>query len=353
MCVVSTVVPSALEICARASAIGIPLIGRSETFLDLIRIVERVARHGNATVLIRGETGTGKELIARATHYLGRRAGFPFVPVNCGALPESLIENELFGHRAGAFTGAGADGIGLVRLADRGTLFLDEVDALPLKAQVGLLRFLQDGHYRPLGGQQQEKSDVRIVAASNGCLEEEVRRGRFRCDLYYRLNLLSIDVPPLRARREDIPLLCRHFLCECARRYSSEEKTLHGTTLSWFNEYSWPGNIRELENLLHREYLLCEDRELQIREPQTLAASHPQQSTVLPIAVDTHATKYRLARARALEQFDRAYLAQLLARAGGNVTKAAALAGKERRALGKLLKHYGISHMQENPADRT
>lgn len=345
MSVVPTVVQDAFDICARASAVGIPLVGRSEAFLGLMRIVERVARHGDATVLIRGETGTGKELIARATHYLGRRSNFPFIPVNCGALPEALIENELFGHRAGAFTSAGATVAGVIQLADRGTLFLDEVDSLPPKAQVALLRFLQDGSYRPLGGQREEKSDARIVAACNGCLEEEVKAGRFRRDLYYRLNLLSIEVPPLRARREDIPLLSQYFLCECARRYASLEKTLHCATLSWFNEYSWPGNIRELENLLHREYLICEDPEIRITAPSEIRGEPAD----LTIPEDSEAINYQLAKARALEQFDRSYLVKILTLAGGNITKAAKLAGKERRALGKLLKHYGISHSQQAP----
>lgn len=342
----STVGQDMLNICARASAIGIPLVGRSEAFLELIRKVERVARHGEATVLIRGETGTGKELIARATHYLGMRSSCPFVPINCGALPETLMENELFGHRAGAYTGAITEGPGLIRLADRGTLFLDEVDALPMKAQVALLRFLQDGHYRPLGGQREERSNVRIVAACNSSLETEVEAGRFRRDLYYRLNVLSIDVPPLRARSVDIPLLADHFLRECARRYSSFEKTLDSHTLSWFVQYSWPGNIRELENLLHRAYLMCEDCELRIRQPTDFARTYNEQ-TDTSLRIDVAAANYQAAKAMALEQFDRSYLSQVLALTEGNITKAARLAGKERRALGKLLKRYRISYSQE------
>ncbi|MFD1295317.1 sigma 54-interacting transcriptional regulator [Lysobacter gummosus] len=328
-----------------------PLVGRSEAFLDMIKVVGRVARHGDATVLIRGETGTGKELVARATHYLGRRSSYPFVPVNCGALPEDLIENELFGHRAGAYTGAGAEVAGLIRLADRGTLFLDEIDALPLKAQVSLLRFLQDGCYRPLGGQREEASNVRVVAACNGCLEDEVKAGHFRRDLYYRLNLLSITVPPLRERGADIPLLSKYFLREFARRYASCEKDLHSHTLSWFLHYDWPGNVRELENLVHREYLICEGRELLIRAPSEFNDSDQQRALLgercaaLPLQTDALATSYHLAKAHALEQFDRAYLTELIHRTHGNVTQAAALAGKERRAMGKLLKRYGIGYV--------
>ncbi len=347
----SITVQDAIDTCKQACAIGIPLVGRSEAFLDLIKVVERVAHNGNATVLIRGETGTGKELVARATHYLGPRASFPFVPVNCGALPEALIENELFGHRAGAYTGARADAAGLIRLADRGTIFLDEIDALPLKAQIVLLRFLQDGRYRPLGSQREEASDVRVIAACNGCLEDAVKAGNFRRDLYYRLNLLSISVPPLRERSADIPLLSEYFLRECARRYGSCEKALHRNTLAWFLRYSWPGNIRELENLVHREYLICEDRELLIRAPGELGESLQQRAipdercSERPAQTDTLATKYRFAKARALELFDRDYLTDLIHRTRGNVTQAAVLAGKERRAMGKLLKRYGISYV--------
>ena len=248
--------------------LGIPLFGESAAFLALLRNVERVANRGTATVLIRGETGTGKELVARAIHYLGARRDFPFVPVNCGSLPESLAENELFGHRRGAFTGATDDSTGLLGLAHRGTLFLDEVDALPAKAQAALLRFLQDGLYRPLGGAREERADVRIVAASNRCLEQEIAAGRFRNDLFYRLNLIGMDVPPLRERPGDVRILSCHFLRQCAERYSLPDKRLHEYTVRWFDQYGWPGNIRELENLIHREYVLCDDAELSIAVPR-------------------------------------------------------------------------------------
>jgi two-component system response regulator GlrR len=316
---------------------GIPLIGESPAFLGLLHSIERVARHGAVTVLIRGETGTGKELIARAIHYLSERRDHSFVPVNCGALPESLAENELFGHRAGAYTGAAHESIGLVRLAHQGTLFLDEVDSLPAKVQVALLRFLQDGRYRPLGAAREEQANVRIIAASNRCLEDEVRAQRFREDLFYRLNLLTLQVPPLRVRSGDVHVLAKHFLGECARRYSMPRKSLHERTRLWFEEYGWPGNVRELENLLHREYLLCDDELLRIAAPAGVDAPAPA-----PV-VDLGHLSYRAAKAHALEEFDRSYLVQLLQRTRGNVTKAAQLAGKERRALGKLLKRYDIA----------
>jgi DNA-binding NtrC family response regulator len=323
--------------------LGIPLFGESAAFLGLLRNVERVASRGTATVLIRGETGTGKELVARAIHYLGARRDFPFVPVNCGSLPESLAENELFGHRRGAFTGATDDSTGLLGLAHRGTLFLDEVDALPAKAQAALLRFLQDGIYRPLGGAREERADVRIVAASNRSLEQEIAEGRFRNDLYYRLNLIAVDVPPLRERPGDVRVLSCHFLRTCAERYSLPDKHLHEYTARWFDQYGWPGNIRELENLIHREFVLCDDAELSIPLPNGLDAPPPAAQPT-----DPGDLPYRNAKLRAVHEFNRAYLTQLMQRTQGNVTRAAEIAGKERRALGKLLKRYSI----ERPDDR-
>jgi DNA-binding NtrC family response regulator len=321
---------------------GIPLFGESAAFLALLRKIERVASRGAATVLIRGETGTGKELVARAIHYLGARRDFPFVPVNCGALPESLAENELFGHRRGAFTGATEDSAGLLGLAHRGTLFLDEVDALPAKAQAALLRFLQDGIYRPLGGAREERADVRIVSASNRCLEQEIAAGRFRNDLFYRLNLLSMEVPPLRERPGDVRVLSRHFLRQCAERYKLPDKRLHEYTVRWFDQYGWPGNIRELENLIHREYVLCDDAELSIAVPAGLeGARRPA-----PHA-DPDELPYRSAKLRAVHEFNHAYLTQLMRRTQGNVTRAAEISGKERRALGKLLKRYSIARRED------
>jgi transcriptional regulator with GAF, ATPase, and Fis domain len=337
------------DVRVRAHVAGISLVGESPAFLELLRSVERVARHGAATVLIRGETGTGKEIVARAIHYLGARRDFPFVPVNCGALPDTLAENELFGHRPGAFTGATDESIGLLRLAHRGTLFLDEVDALPPKTQVALLRFLQDGSFRPLGASKEEKADVRIVAASNRCLKEEVRANRFRADLYFRLNLIGLEVPPLRERTGDVRILSEHFLKECARRYRLPDKHLHDGALGCLVEYAWPGNVRELENLIHRAYLLCDDEQLKISSPSD-TPSAPVKPAVHDKSFDT--LSYRSAKSRVLQEFDRNYLTQLLEKTSGNVTRAAQIAGKERRALGKLLKRYGIGFTSGSEGER-
>ncbi|HUQ10053.1 MAG TPA: sigma-54 dependent transcriptional regulator [Steroidobacteraceae bacterium] len=333
----------------RASGAGIALVGDSPAFLGLLRSVDRVARAGSATVLIRGETGTGKELIARAVHYLGARSDAPFVPINCGALPDQLAENEFFGHRAGAFTGASGESLGLLRLAHRGTLFLDEVDSLPAKTQVALLRFLQDGSFRPLGAGREERVDVRIIAASNRDLDGEVKAGRFRADLFFRLNLIAIRVPSLRERAGDIRALSQYFLGECARRYCLADKQIDDQALRRLCAYAWPGNVRELENLIHRAYLLGDGERLDIALPGDAPDGLPEIS-----CADSHDADdfpqddaspqlcYRMAKLRALQEFDRTYLTRLLQRASGNVTRAAQLAGKERRALGKLLKRYGI-----------
>ena len=329
----------------RAGGAGICLVGESPAFLALLRSVDQIARHAVPPVLICGETGTGKELVARAIHYLGPRRAFPFVPVNCGAIPDFLVENELFGHRAGAFTGATSESRGLLRLAHGGTLFLDEVDALPAKTQVTLLRFLQDGHFRPLGAAKEEYVDVRILAASNRRLEDEIRAGRFREDLYFRLNLIALDVPPLRERTGDVRVLSQYFLQKWAECYRLPPKRLQDATMGGLCQYPWPGNVRELENLIHRACLLCDGDELTISLP---AHTAPPVAPPIVAAGEEDALPYRVARSRALQAFDRSYLTQLMQRTRGNVTKAARLAGKERRALGKLLKLYAIGYVPDH-----
>jgi len=323
------------------------LIGESSAFRHSVRAVERCGRT-DATVLVQGETGTGKELVARAIHYLSARHAHPFVPLNSGALPDSLFENELFGHRRGAFTGATGDFPGVLKLAEGGTLFLDEVDSLPPKAQVSLLRFLQDRRYRPLGAQREQESNVRIVAAANCDLQQAIREGRFRADLYYRLKLVSIDLPPLRAREGDVWLLAEHFVRTCAERYSTSARKLHRSAVDWFGRYSWPGNVRELENLIHSEFLLSDSDEIRIAAPDGAGATRETRPTTS--YADNELPAYAGAKARALEEFDRGYLAQLLAHTEGNITRASKVAGKERRALGKMIKRYNIT--VDRPARR-
>jgi DNA-binding NtrC family response regulator len=307
------------------------MIGQSAAFRAIDRMIDKMAAC-HAPVLIEGETGTGKELAARAIHYRGARRDRPFVPVNCGALPDTLVESELFGHRRGAFTDAHEHQAGLVSLAHSGTLFIDEVDALSPKAQVTLLRFLQDQQYRPLGGKREEQADVRIIAASNRSLDALVLAGAFRIDLLYRLKLMVLPLPPLRQRPGDVALLARHFLEVGAARFGRPVRPLDAETLAWFERHDWPGNIRELEHLVYHGLLVSEGPAVTLPPPPSLA----------PPCADGGMWCYRDAKERAIAAFEQAYLAQLIGATRGNVSMAARLAGTERRHLGRLLKKHNL-----------
>jgi DNA-binding NtrC family response regulator len=309
------------------------LIGCSPELADVMRRIEKIAR-ADASVLIQGETGSGKELAARSIHCASARHGGPFVAVNCGAVPDGLIETELFGHARGAFTDAREARLGVISEAQSGTLFLDETDTLSPKGQVTLLRFLQDLRYRPVGSATEIASDLRIIAASNQDLHALVDDGRFRRDLLYRLNIFELWIPPLRGRPSDIELLARHFITSFSEKYGVDPKELHPETLEWLQHHDWPGNVRELENWIHRELLLADGDVIHPhpgQDQRTLAASAPE-----------HARDLRTAKAIALAEFEASYVVGALATARGNVSAAARLAGTERRAFGKLLKKYGI-----------
>ena len=305
------------------------LVGQSPAFLRVLERVKRVAA-AEATVLVEGPTGTGKELIARAIHYLGPRRGHPFVPVNCGALPDALVENELFGHAQGAYTDARQAGRGVIEQARGGTLFLDEIEALSPKGQVILLRFLQDQEFRPLGADGMRRGDVRVIAAGNSPIEELVEAGAFRRDLLYRLKVLNITIPPLRERPEDIAPISRHILAKLRSRYGGPRKVIHPGAAAWLESRPWPGNVREMENLLHRAYVMSES--------DTLTLS-PEMEGLSDSAEDLD---FRRAKTRVIASFEREYLVWVMERAKGNVTRAARIAGKERRALGRLLKKHGL-----------
>jgi DNA-binding NtrC family response regulator len=308
------------------------LIGRSPAFHQLLGKIERY-RDARAPILIEGETGTGKEMVARALHYSGCRRGGPFVPVNCAALPEALVESELFGHRRGAFTGAQSNREGLVETARGGILFLDEVDSLSLKAQASLLRFLQDGSYRPVGANREQQAQTSIVAACNRDLEQLAASGQFRSDLYYRLNVLRLRVPPLRERREDILLLANHFLEQFRIQYNREPCAFSASVRRWLVCQEWPGNVRELEAFVHRALLNSEGCKIGMVD-ETPSSSREE----------AHATweNFASARQRVIENFERHYLLKLMAYCRGNVSRAARLAGKDRRCIGRLLQKYGI-----------
>jgi len=317
------------------------LIGRSPCFVETLQRIKKIAQC-NAPVLIDGETGTGKELAARAIHYMGGRKDYPFIPVNCGALPDNLIENELFGHAKGAYTDAKESQPGLIAQADGGTLFLDEVDSLSLKAQVTLLRFLQDQKYLPLGAKTHQQANVRVIAATNRDLPELVQGGDFRQDLYFRMNLMSVSMPPLRMRQDDSELLARHFVQHYRLQYHQPEKRLHSDTLEWIKRQDWPGNVRELENFIHREFLLCETGCISLKHPLQKASDRRRQLMDRRQAVSLD-LDFSEAKARAIATFEKRYLSWLVSETNGNVTHAAKRAGKERRAFGKLLKKHGIS----------
>ena len=305
--------------------------GASPVFLATLAQIRRIAS-SEAPLLIEGETGSGKELAARAVHYWGIRKTGPFVPVNCGALPDHLLEAELFGHERGAFTDAKTARRGLVAQADGGTLFLDEVDALSAKAQVALLRFLQDQHFRPLGSSQESCTDVRVIAASNQALAPITQDGRFRCDLLYRLNILHLVMPPLRARTGDAQLLALQVVATLCAKYKMPRKQFDDQTLAWIADYSWPGNVRELENWVHRELLMTDGQTI-----RAVPAARDEPETAGGVV-----SSFRHAKAEALRAFERDYALIVMRQAGGNVTQAARLAGKERRAFGKLIKKHGI-----------
>lgn len=326
-----SVQPSASRIIPGASPSLQDIIGRSPAYRQLVTQIRKMACN-DAPVLIEGETGSGKELAARAMHYLSGRRDRPFVPLNCGAIPDALIESELFGHVRGSFTDAKQDRAGVLAHANGGTLFLDEIDTLSARGQVALLRFLQDRRYRPIGHNREMTSDVRVLAASNKRMPQLVTDGVFRIDLLYRLNILVLSVPSLRERAEDVLPLAEHYLGVFCERYGRRPKRLHPLTAQWLQGCAWPGNIRELENLMHRLALMSDDEEILYT-----GAPEAPEGEAAPACPD-----FQTAKAEAVRVFERGYLMRLMIRAQGNVSAAARMANKERRALGKLLKKHGI-----------
>lgn len=308
-------------------------VGEDREFVRVIQGIPGIAA-SPAPVLLLGETGTGKEMCAQAIHALSPRHDGPFIPVECGAIPENLVENELFGHVRGAFTDAQADQKGLAAMADGGTLFLDEIDSLPIGAQAKLLRFIQEGMYRPLGSQKFARADIRLVAASNRDLEVCVRQGLFRPDLYFRLNVLPLRIPPLRERRSDIALLAAHFLRGFARAAGQPEKKLLPAALRLLQAHDWPGNVRELHNIMRRAVTFSATvfvSPAQLGLSLSLADGQPQDNA-----------EFHLARSRVVENFEKSYLEEMLRKNGGNVTRAALAAGKDRRVFGRLMKKYNL-----------
>ncbi len=314
------------------------LIGKSPRMREVFDLLEQAAGL-DITVLLGGETGTGKELAARAIHFHSARKARRFVPVNCGALPAELVESELFGHARGSFTGATADKAGLFAEADGGTLFLDEVGELPLPTQVKLNRVLQEREVRRVGDNRATKVDVRVIAATHRDLKEEARAGRFREDLFYRLHVFPVLLPPLRERREDVPLLAAHFLEKHARAFRREVEGLEPDALRALTGYPWPGNVRELENAVERAVAVAKGKRIALRDlpPEVKGL----QEGSLP-AEELAKMPFRDAVELARDRISRDYLVALLREFQGNVTQAAARAGMERESLHRLLKRFGL-----------
>jgi DNA-binding NtrC family response regulator len=308
------------------------LVGQSESFVRAINNIPPLAQL-DATVLICGETGTGKELFARAIHYHSPRRNKPFIPVNCAALPDHLFENELFGHAKGAFTDATSSEKGLIAEAEGGTLILDEVDTLSPAAQAKLLRFLQNGEYRPLGSSRSVTANVRIIAATNTDLFQRVKAKLFREDLYFRINPLSVSIPPLRERIEDIVNLSNHFLTQYANEHNTERRGISTGALQKLMGYEWPGNVRELEGIILRALILTFSATLQ---PEDI--NLPQQKS-RPIQANVF---LRQAKTTMIHNFELGYLTKLLAAHHGNITHAARAAGKQRSALQRLLRKHSL-----------
>ena len=302
------------------------IITRNPAMEDVIATARLVAA-SDASVFIYGDSGTGKELLAQAIHNASTRREYPFIAINCGAIPEQLLESELFGHVKGSFTGAVRDHKGLFQTADKGTLFLDEIGDMPLPLQVKLLRVLQEMQVRPVGAAQSFSVDVRVISATHRTIETEMTEGRFREDLYYRLNVVALRLPPLSERREDIPLLANHFLATLAKKYNKTINGIVAEALEMLISAAWPGNVRQLYNVIEQAVALCN-------------------APLVPLALVQQAIKYQQTEFASFEQarkqFEREYLTRLLKMTGGNVSQAARLAQRNRTEFYKLLQRHAL-----------
>lgn len=305
------------------------LIGQDPVFIDKISRIPQIA-DCDATILIVGKTGVGKELFARAIHYLSNRSKQAFVPVNCGAIPTTLVENELFGHRRGAYTDAQQNHVGIVSEAEKGTLFLDEIDALPLEAQSKILRLIQDKTYRPLGHNKHVEADIRVVAATNADLAEKIRLEQFREDLFYRFTI-TLELPTLKERPSDIPVLTDYFLKKFVTKHNRRQKTFSKAAIQKLMLYHWPGNVRELENIVQQAILLSPGHVIS-----------PDYINIPVAGTGTHKLSFNEAKRRAVETFEKEYVKSLLINHDGNITKAAREARKDRGDFSKLVKKLDL-----------
>jgi len=319
------------------------IIGRSSPMQRVFRMAESVAAT-HATVVITGESGTGKEILARAIHYASPRKNARFIPIDCGSLPESLLEAELFGHKKGTFTGAIADRIGLFEEADGGTVFLDEITNTSQNFQAKLLRVIQEGEFRRVGDVKSRHVDVRIVAATNKDLKAEVVAGNFREDLYYRLNVVNIPLPPLRERRDDIPLLMEYFLESVCNKMKTPKKSITAKALNFLVTYDWPGNVRQLENVIERMVIFSHDRYIDLPDvPQEIKSVLDGGNLSSKTQLNVPLTKSALKAAKL--ELDRVFLQGVMEQAMGNVMKAAQLSGMDRTQLHHMLSKFDMDSM--------
>lgn len=311
------------------------IIGKSKRMMEIFSLIEKIAAT-DSTVIVEGESGTGKELAARAIHLLSRYQERPFVSINCGAVPDSLLESELFGHMRGSFTGAVADKKGMFEVAEGGVLFLDEVGEMSPMTQVKLLRALQDKKIRRVGGTEEISVDIRIIAATNQDLKRKIEEGKFREDLFYRLNVLSLVMPPLRKRKEDLPLLVSHFIKKYCQEMGRKTKRIAPEVMNVFESYPWPGNVRELENVIER-VVAIEEREIITRDslPEELLAPHKKPDTTYlfepGFSLNSH-----------LDDIAKNYIKQARQAAGGKLRETASLLGISYRTLRYLIDKYSL-----------
>jgi two-component system response regulator AtoC len=321
------------------------IIGESDAMQRVKALVRKVATSPGSTVLVTGESGTGKDLVAKVIHYSSHRSARPFLNITCSALPETLLESELFGHERGAFTDARQQKRGLLEQADDGTVFLDEIGEMTTALQAKLLRFLEEKTFRRVGGMADVHVDVRVISATNRQLEEFVKQGKFREDLYYRLNVLRLEIPPLRQRGDDVSLLAQYFIETFSREFKRAVPGMTAATERLLKSYAWPGNVRELRNLVERAVLMADDGPLQPSDFETLSGAGAQGLGATPSEGD-----FRLpAKGVNLEELEKSLVMQALERAGGNQTKAATLLGLHRDQIRYRIEKFALNKRENRP----
>ncbi|MCK4467842.1 MAG: sigma-54-dependent Fis family transcriptional regulator, partial [Desulfobacterales bacterium] len=317
----------------------LPIIDFSPPIISITKMIAQVAK-STATILISGESGTGKELVAKAIHYHSNRKNKPFITVNCTAMPEQIIESELFGHVKGSFTGAWKDKRGIVEEADQGTLFLDEIGALNMAMQAKLLRLLQEGEYKPVGGLTTKQADIRFVAATNQDLKKLIEAKQFREDLYYRLNVINLHLPPLRDRKENIPILAYHFLEKFNSLNNKKIGGIDPEAISALMSKSWPGNIRELENCIERGVILCQSNTIKISD---ILPQEPVAHTSPLVDRNIYTLPFKEAKNIIIKAFHGKYINRILKQNKGNISRAAEQAELQRQYLHRLIKEEDIN----------